>query len=225
MTICEISGVEIDERKNKEFETWFNEFVKLNSITDRGANGVEWAAKEAFEAGHKLAWHEYRSSWQDAVREAYERGAKDKEYTLKDKWPNCHFLYNLWNTVDILRYENYPQYTELLSIYYKKLFGDTLGEYREKADEIEKRKGYPDTNFISSDKVKELVELRAKHAALLEANNVFIKFIKRISEIDDMEYSIGGVKLKYLTEDYTPESLQDVIYKAKLTLRKYGEVK
>jgi hypothetical protein len=96
------------------FNKWFDKRINEETLP---------TVEEAFKAGHNLAWEEYRAWWQDEKRKTYDLAASDKVKELKGRWPDCHFLYKLWETTD-LRYENYDQYSTLLDIYYKKLFGD-----------------------------------------------------------------------------------------------------
>ena len=45
-----------------DFEEWFDKFVIENSITDRGADGVKWACKEAFYVAFKKGYEAGQNS-------------------------------------------------------------------------------------------------------------------------------------------------------------------
>lgn len=82
--------------------------------------------------------------------------------------------------------------------------------------EIDESEGCPDTNFISSDEVKELVELRKKHAALLEANKGLIDALEFYAYDKHRKFSLYQY-IDYISFDFGKIAAQ--------ALAKYGAAK
>lgn len=95
--------------------------------------------------------------------------------------------------------------------------------------EIDEREGYPDTNFISSDEVKELVELRKKHAALLEANKKLVEALEFYEQRKHIRFNNNECRgIKIIPEGWIAEpymSSCEMGMTAREALKKYGEVK